>query len=311
MTRREIEETFFSTLDEKNLDLTKAIAEIIKYNPEALETKNMTELAKSLGVDEIHVIDKNGVLLQGNVEGFFGFDFNTSEQTLPFIDLIGKNNGRSAQAPSQRGTDEVLFQYIGVSRLDEPGIVQIGLEPQYIEKLRGIIGLQRLIEGIQVGKSGYAYVVDSDGITLFHQNPENIGLDINEIPVLSPLLENENGFFNYVFQDKKIYAAFRQLEDWTIVATVPEDDFLPAVQGIMKSIFIFFGITLGLVALCIIFIASRLFKPIHTMAEKMEIAGNGDLGVRMDHRSKDELGILHPVSIKCFLTFRNYSMTHI
>lgn len=83
MTRREVEETFFSTLDEKNLDLTKAIAEIIKNNPQALETRNMDDLAKSIGVDEIHVMDKSGVLLHGNIEGFFGFDFNTSEQTLP------------------------------------------------------------------------------------------------------------------------------------------------------------------------------------------------------------------------------------
>lgn len=186
----------------------------------------------------------------------------------------------------------MLFQYIGVSRLDEPGIVQIGLEPQYIEKLRGIIGLQRLIEEIQVGKSGYSYVIDSNGLTLFHKNPEKVGLDIHDIAVLSPLLEGGNGFFDYVYEGKKIYAAYRELDDWTIVATVPEDDFLPAVQDIMRNIFIFFAITFIIIGFCIIFITTKLFKPINAMSEKMEIAGNGDLGVRIDYRSKDELGLL-------------------
>ncbi len=52
VTRREVEDTFFKTLDDKNLDLTEAVAEMIKYGPEALETGNMIDIAKSIGVDE-------------------------------------------------------------------------------------------------------------------------------------------------------------------------------------------------------------------------------------------------------------------
>lgn len=292
ITRRNVEKKFFETLDEKNLDLTKAVAEAIKYGPDVLEPSNMVSLAKSIGVDELHVMNKDGVLEHGNIEGFYGFDFNTSDQTKPFIDLIGKNNGRLAQVPSERGTDKVLFQYTGVSRLDEPGIVQIGLAPQYITELQDVIGLQSMIEGLKVGKSGYAYIIDAEGITIYHKNPENVGKDIREIPVLQPLLEGDSGFFTYNYEGNKIYASYRKLEDWTLVATVPEVDFADSVQSILTNITAILGVTLILVGLIITVIATKLFKPITVMTQSMELVGNGDLGVRIDLDSKDELGVL-------------------
>ena len=96
---------------------------MISIDPTLLETAKMVSLAKELGVTEIHVTDGKGVLLYGNITGFYGFDFNTTDQTLPFVELIGKRNASLAQEPSPRGTDNVLFQYIGVARIDEPGVV--------------------------------------------------------------------------------------------------------------------------------------------------------------------------------------------
>lgn len=291
-TRRQVEQTFFDTLDEKNLDLAKSVAEMIKLTPDALELDFMMSVAASIGVDEIHVMNKDGVLTNGNIEGFYGFDFHTADQTIPFLDLIGKNNGRLAQAPSERGTDAVLFQYIGVSRIDEPGIVQVGLAPQYIDDLRSVIGLQSMIEGLKVGKSGYAYITDSEGITLYHKNPDNVGLDIHEIPVLAPLLEGGNGFFSYEYEGSKIYASYRAFEDWTLVATVPEADFAESVQSIVTNITMMMTVMLVLVAIIITVIATRLFKPVGDITEKMQLAGNGDLSVRINLNTKDEMGAL-------------------
>lgn len=292
ITRREIEQTFFDTLNEKNLDLATSVAEIIDYNPEVLELRNMTKLAASIGVDEIHVMNNKGVLTHGNIEGFFGFDFNTSDQTVPFLDLIDLDRGRLAQDPSARGTDEVLFQYIGVSRIDEKGIVQVGLAPSYIDELKDIIGLQSLIEHFQVGKSGYAYIIDENGTTLYHNKPENVGLDIKEIPVLKPLLESEEGFFGYEYNDNKIYASFRSLDNWTLVATIPETDFSGSVQGIMTNITMFLVASLLVIIIVITIITVIMFKPIGVLSKNMDLAGNGDLTVRMSINSKDELGQL-------------------
>ncbi len=291
-TRRGVEKTFFETLDKKNLDLAEAVSEIIKYSPEALVTENMMSIAKNIDVDEIHVVNEAGILEYGNIDGFIGYDFNTSNQTIPFLELIGKEDGQLAQEPSERGADKVLFQYIGVSRKDAPGLVQIGLSPEYIDDLQEVIGLQSMIEGLKVGKSGYAYIIDSNGETIYHKNPEHVGDDIKEISFLEPLLASDNGFFSYEYKGNTTYASFRTLGDWKLVATIPESDFSKAIQDIMKNIGIIMMATLIIVALIITIIASRLFKPISEMVENMDHAGNGDLSVRMKLNSKDELGLL-------------------
>jgi len=291
-TRRSVEETFFTTLDEKNLDLAQSVAEAIDADSTILETNRMIALAESIGVDEIHVMDRNGVLTHGSIEGFYGFDFNTSEQTLPFIELIGQTNGRLAQAPSPRGTDEVLFQYIGVSRVDEPGIVQVGLSPEYIDELQAEIGLQKLVETLKVGKSGYVYIIDSDGMTLYHNNPENVGLDIKEMSFLKPILDSDEGFFDYTYKDEKVYAKYNEFGDWKIVATMPEKDFIEEVNTILLRVGLFLLASLALVAVVIIVITTYMFRPIKSMSANMKLAGNGDLSVRLDNQSNDEFGQL-------------------
>ena len=132
-----------NAINEKNIALARAIAQMIVLDPEILETARMTKLAEILSVEEVHVTDGDAVLIYGNVTGFYGFDFKTSEQTLPFVELAKSRTGELAQEPSLRGTDNTLFQYIGVSRLDEAGVVQIGIEPTAVQELLSKLDIQR------------------------------------------------------------------------------------------------------------------------------------------------------------------------
>lgn len=293
--RKDVEAQFLKSLDEKNLQLAKSVAEIIKTNPEMKSLENMTALAKSIGVDEIHIMNEKGVLTHGNIQGFFGFDFNTTEQTKPFIPLISQTDGQLAQAPSERGTDKVLFQYIGVSRLDEPGIVQIGLAPSYIDELKKVIGFQKQIEMYEVGKSGYTYVIDLEGKTLYHHTPENIGKDIKEIPVLKPILDQSEGFFNYVYNGKETYASFKTIDNMKFVAAIPAADFQGEINTIMTSMVIVLLVTVCIIIASVILITMSLLRPLADLTEKMILAGNGDFTQSIDDktlRRKDEIGQL-------------------
>lgn len=290
--RTEIEAVTFNALDEKNLDLSKAIAEIIKSNSSMLETINMTKLAESIGVDEIHVTNGRSVLEYGNITGFYGFDFNTSDQTLPFVGLAQSKDGRLAQAPSLRGTDNELFQYVGVSRLDEAGIVQIGLSPTYIDNLRKVIGLQKMIENLKVGKDGYSYIIDKEGLVLYHKEVAKVGTDVHEIAVLAPLMNSDYGFFNYEDNGITTYTSFKSFNDIIIVASLPSTDFASDFIAVMTKIFIGMAMVMVVVTIFIAVISTKLFKPFEMMTNRMVDAGNGDLSIRMDVKTKDEIGQL-------------------
>ncbi len=295
MLRAEIEDQFLKSIDEKNVQLTKSVAEIINADPDMKSLQNMTKLAKSLGVDELHVTDEKGVLRFGNIEGFYGFDFNTTDQTKPFVDLIGMPDGKLAQTPSERGTDKTLFQYIGVSRLDQPGVVQIGLAPSYIQELKKIIGFQKQIEMYGIGKSGYAYVIDSKGIVLYHHDPAMVGKNVNEIPVLKPLAEKSEGFFKYKYEGNELYASFSTYNDLKFIATVPTKDFQNELNKIMTSLIMISLATVGIIVIVVVLIAMRLLKPLMEVTDKMLLAGNGDFAQTLAPgilKRRDEIGKL-------------------
>jgi methyl-accepting chemotaxis protein len=46
-----------------------------------LSQEKISDLAKQVGVDEIHVIDDKGIIRYGTAKDFYGFDFGSSEQT--------------------------------------------------------------------------------------------------------------------------------------------------------------------------------------------------------------------------------------
>lgn len=305
--RKQIEDQFLTSLDDKNLDLTKAVAEIIKANPEMLSLENMTALAKSIGVDELHVMDGKGVLTNGSIKDFYGFDFNTSDQTKPFLPLIGQTDGRLAQAPSERGTDKVLFQYIGVSRLDQPGIVQIGLSPTYIAELKAIIGFQKQIESYRVGKNGYTYIIDENGMTLYHKKPENVGKDIHEIPVLKPILDQTEGFFSYEYEGKELFASFISRDNLKFVAVIPASDFNDELNRIILTMALVMVISIIIVVAAVILVSFWLLKPLDVMTKKLELAGQGDFTETLDEKiskRRDEIGKLSAAYNSMLINFK-------
>ena len=132
-----IESTVLGQLDKKNIALAQTLAFLIDEDPSKLEPDKMNQLAKLFGVDEVHVTDGNGVLQWGNVADFYGFDFSSSDQTKPLLDILQNPSLTIAQEPQPRGSDNVMFQYISVSRVNDKGIVQVGVSMETIDELKG------------------------------------------------------------------------------------------------------------------------------------------------------------------------------
>ena len=131
-----IESAVMIQMDEKNIALAKTLAFMISEDPAKLEPGNMAMLARLFDVDEVHVTDEKGILLWGNVAGFYGYDFSSADQTRPLLEILRNPSLAIAQEPQPRGSDGVMFQYISVSRIDQVGIVQVGVSMETIDKIR-------------------------------------------------------------------------------------------------------------------------------------------------------------------------------
>ena len=81
------------TTNEDYLARTRAFAYMIQEDPTILESEQeLKKIMTLLDVDELHVIDENGIIRWGTVSDYFGFDMSGSEQTVPFMELLDRKS---------------------------------------------------------------------------------------------------------------------------------------------------------------------------------------------------------------------------
>lgn len=253
----------------------------------------MTNLAELLNVEEVHITDGNSVLLYGNMTGFYGFDFKTSEQTLPFVELAKSRTGELAQEPSLRGTDNTLFQYIGVSRLDEAGVVQIGIEPTAVQELLSKLDIQRALEVLDIGDGGYGIILDGTGMIRNHAKPEFVGKPSTDINWLQKVVAEKGALISVDDAGMPAYAMAKTSGDLTLVVTYPREAVLAIVSSIIISDAIIILVTIAVLVMIInLIIGKWVSKPIKLIQEGMSAVGEGDFSTTIQYDSKDEIGAL-------------------
>jgi methyl-accepting chemotaxis protein len=280
-------------LDKKNIALAKSVAEMISMDKSIMSTDKMIELAKKLDVSEIHVSNGKGILTNGSVKDFIGFDYNSSDQSKAFLPILTDKNFTLAQAPVPRGADKVLFQYIGVSRIDEPGIVEIGIEPKAIQELTKRMELQILIEKVHVGNSGYAFIVDGKGVTIAHKNIAQVGQSITKFDWSKELLSKTQGKFTYTYNGSFNYATFEKVGDNIAVLVYPQSEFITKLNTLRFTniVTILISILILIVSIALI-VRVQITKPLEALVVAMKRAGNGELNASVVIKSKDEVGAL-------------------
>jgi len=171
--------------------------------------------------------------------------------------------------------------------------------------------ISQIIEGLTYGKTGYAYIVNKDGVFIAHPNQELVMNSYNPIeeakidPELQSLanaieqrmLKGETGASEYLFQGIEKLMGYAPLGDtgWSIAMTSDKDDSLAGLVTLRNSaviislIMIIFGVLLGL------FIGKRIAKPIQIATAHAELIAGGDISQELPKEimnRKDEIGRL-------------------
>lgn len=131
-TNKEELESIKSTLDEDYLTRAKAAAYVMERNPEVMENpEELQKLAVLLNVDELHVIDEDGIIIYSSVPKYLGIDFHEDEQTQAFLPILDSEdeNAYVIQDAQPNAAEGKMMKYIGVARKEIKGIIQVGLEP--------------------------------------------------------------------------------------------------------------------------------------------------------------------------------------
>ena len=151
------------SLSEDYLTRAYAFAYIIEQNPEVLGSQSELErIARLLNVDELHVIDENGILFAGSVPLYFGMDFHDTDQTREFLPILEDPDSYLVQDIRPNGYEQKVFQYIGVARKDQKGIVQVGMAPTRMLEAQKRNQLEYILSRMPLDSGTMLFTVDKD-----------------------------------------------------------------------------------------------------------------------------------------------------
>ena len=246
----------------------KTVAYILECVPAfATDAHKLEELRQVMGYDEIHVVNKHGLIencaidpVIGNAEHYIGFNLKLHAQSEPFVHGIGKRDFVLVQPPLPRGMDRKLFQYGGASRLDDEGIVQLGISVSFLERAMENNSLATLSPGLRIGIGGEILIlrgekivgaarVDLEGRTL-----TSIGLDQK---LIDDIHQGE-GSFSAEIDGVKFFGLYIQSGDLTLVGIMPNYEVTSKRNGVAIQLII-----AGLVLMLVVFLSvSKLVQTI-------------------------------------------------
>lgn len=275
-------------LNEDYLTRARAAAYIESNNPELFQDEEeLVRIVELLDVDEIHVIDENGVIVLSTVPEYLGLNFYEDEQTLEFISILGSDDPDAfiVQEARPNAAENKKMQYVGVARIGQKGIVQVGLEP-----LRQLQAQERFT---------YAYI--------FSRFPTDIGetffaIDCVENKVVafadegSYSYDNYSRFYNMESLEGCEKGAFRTFEDDTLqyVVTRQYNDVLIGVSIPVSIMFadlweratvtlIYLILSLLIMLFLLTFLVNKkVVKGMHDILSKLAMIREGNLDTRVE-----------------------------
>lgn len=173
-------------------------------------------------------------------------------------------------------------------------------------KVIGIVGLpldlgtfsQMVLKDVAIGKTGYPYLSDKEGVVFAHPNPAHIfTLNFMEHDWAEPLLSMpSNSDITYVFEKKLKYAHKIVSEKYDIIyfssgyASDVNDDTFKMVMASGTLAFIIIIIA----ALIMYFVIKKRLVPLERAKELADelASGDGDLTKRIEINSEDEIGVM-------------------
>ena len=178
-------------------------------------------------------------------------------------------------------TNEISVTFAKVLN-DGSGVIAIDIDIQ---------SLSELTSEVKVGREGYVTIIDKTKNYLIHPTMQGEKVTGNWV---NNLFGSENGNFSYQINGDSMQMDFttNELTGWKIAGTLYSSETTDIANGILLDtlIVIFFSFVVG--GIIIFVIIRSILQPIRNLILTSEKISNGDLGVKVDTSSNDEIGKL-------------------
>jgi signal transduction histidine kinase len=152
--------------------------------------------------------------------------------------------------------------------------------------------LMETLSDIKLGQTGYVYILNKEGNIMIH--PSESVNSAEDSDLIKKINLNKSGIIEYTYNGVKKVGYYKYFGPWQwyIVITANYDELTAPSKSIITTTIVVGALIILLGGIISLFMANTFVKPINKLKRCMEIAEKGDLTVRCEVDSNDEIGIL-------------------
>lgn len=305
------------TIEQQLKENNKLIAESIELTVESVreyvklvsKTPQLIETAANSQADKTEAFAYMADLQRENssllemliITDLQGKTIMTNQSLTANEDLSDRDYLKKALGGSEAISEVIMSRFTGkpVIAIAEP----LKLENKVVGALVATILFDKIFEHaakVKIGENGYAYMIDKNGLVVYHPKKEKIfkeNLGDTDNPELKALVqkmkagETADGYYTY--EGVKKFVRFQPAGNWVLAITANYDEYMAPAFAIKNRTLIIIGVAL-LLALSLSYILStrNIINPLKQLQLLMEKAGKGDLTVYAQISTKDEIQAL-------------------
>lgn len=274
-------------LSQNNLAKTRAFADMIAADRSIVKDKDrLNEVKDRLMVNELHVIDADGIITESTIDAYIGFDMKSGEQSNAFMVIVDDPLIEIVQEPQRNVAEGVVMQYIGVARKDAPGLVQVGVRPEVLENMLSGTEIDVVLKDIDFGEKGYIYAIDKEnGQILAHKNEALIGTSAVDAGFPAELM----GRGRAVIDGTRGYYQAEECEGWIIGTFMPAGEYYAERNNqtlvVLFSMAVIFGLLLFMIDRMV---DDKIVRGINQITDSMKGIAGGNFEIRVDVKGNPE-----------------------
>ena len=290
MSLMDVEHEVADEVDKAILRTNRLVANYIIAEPDA----NLDELKERYEVDEICVVDKNGIIIASSEKDDIGFNMaEAGEQSAEFMKLLEEDGpSEMVQAFMPTAKDETVYKkYSGVRIPD--GFVQVAYNGYGMsDQTRG--SLQGVAKNRHVGENGSILVLDKGHQVISASNNSPLITD-DEVTVIDYDSSNDQEYVVYdsTLNGEPYYYMIAYEENCTILSAVPK-----AEADFSRDMSIYLNVLLQIEVFGALFVAIYLIiknvivKNIHKINDSLTLITDGNLNTVVNVRNTEEFSLL-------------------
>lgn len=278
-------------VSETNLAKSRAFADMLAMDPSIEgDMDKLNQIQERLMVNELHIIDGEGIITSSSFDGYIGFDMKSGEQSNAFMVIVDDPSIELVQEPQMNASKGIVMQYIGVARKDAKGFVQVGIRPEVLEKALAGTELNVVLADIEYGENGYVYAIDAaNGLILAHPNASLVGMQATDAGFPSGFTGNGKAVVDGV----KGYYYAEEHEGQVIGTFMPANEYYAERQSqtivVSFSMLIIFGLLLIMINWMV---DKKIVSGIDRITHSMKEIADGNFDITVEEKGNSEFVLL-------------------